>query len=157
MDFRQELSQLFANGITEKGIYLFSSIHLNTTIPHYFICIVRTDGDLLYMTCCTSKFDTVSRFVETRGLPFETLVFIKPNNNDTENPFSKDTYVNCNNVFSYTVDELTEMYINGGISYEGKISDVHYEQLLIGINESPLVDEEIKEFIPDALPDSDSE
>lgn len=155
MDLRQELSQLFANGIEEKGIYLFSSVYLNTNIPHYFICIVRTDGDLLYLTCCTSKFETVSKFIETRHLPYETLVFIKPNEKDKNYPFVKDTYVNCNNVFLYTVEELTALYKKGEISYEGKINEVHYEQLLIGINESPLVDEEIKEFIPNTLPNEE--
>lgn len=151
---RQELAQLFADGIAKKGIYLFSSTHLNTDIPHYFICIVRTDGDLLYMTCCTSQFETVRRFVETRpNIPETTLVWISPKNN--ENPFTKDTYVNCNSVFVYSVEDLTQMYLNEEITYKGEISDIHYEQLLIGVNASPLVDEEIKEFIPNSIDDTE--
>lgn len=144
---RDELSQLFEAGIQPKEIYLFSSNYLNTPEPHYFICIKRTDGNILYMTCCTSKFDTVRRFVESRPeIPQTTVVWIKPN--DPNHELYLDTYVNCNNVFSYTIEELMEMYKTGSVQYKGTISNNHYEQLLIGIHNSPLVDEEIKDFIP---------
>jgi len=40
------------------------------------------------------------------------------------------------------------MYDNDSITLSGKISDNHYEQILIGIQKSPLVDNETKAIIP---------
>jgi hypothetical protein len=148
------IPELFADGVAEQQIYYFATAEVEN--PHFYICIKRTDGNILYMSICTSQFETIRKFVETRHLPFETLVFIKPNTADENNPFSKETFVNCNNVFTFTIDELTEKYINGEISYKGQLEDIYYEQLLLGIHASPLVDEEVKEFIPNTLPNSDS-
>ena len=100
------------------------------------------------MSCCTSQFDTVRRFVETRSLPMESLVWISPDESSVDNPFSKDTYVNCNSCFTYTIEEFRTMYDAETVSYSGKVSDSHYEQILIGIHSSPLVDNETKEIIP---------
>jgi hypothetical protein len=143
-------TQLFLSAIEERKVYYFSTTKINTEEPHHFICLKRTENDLLIMSCCTSQFNTVSRFVETRSLPYETLVWIS--SNDGDNPFTRDTYVNCNNSFTYTIDEFRSMYDSDSVSHSGEISENHYKQILIGIHISPLVDEETKVLIP--LPDS---
>jgi hypothetical protein len=145
-------TDLFLSAIDDKKIYYFSTTRINTEEPHHFICIKRTTEDILIMSCCTSQFNTVRRFIETRSLPMESLVWISPDSTSIENPFTKDTYVNCNSCFTYTIDEFKSMYDNDAISYSGKVSDSHYEQILIGIHSSPLVDNETKEIIPN--PDS---
>jgi hypothetical protein len=40
------------------------------------------------------------------------------------------------------------MYESEIVDLSGFISDSHYIQILIGINKSPLIDEEIKELLP---------
>ena len=142
-------TELFIKGITEKKVYYFSSTQINTDIPHYFICIKRTDEDVLILSCCTSQFDTVKSFVESRNLPFETLVYITPA--DEINPFDKQTFVNCNEYFEYSVDDFRSKYETDSISFSGAISDGHYEQILIGIHASPLIAPEVKELIPQPL------
>jgi len=137
---------LFLQGIQEKKVYYFSNKNINTYTPHYYICLKRTDDDLLILSCCTSQFETVKRFIELSDLPFETLVWIKPK--DGENPFIKDRYVNCNQYFSYSIDQFKQMYEQDNISFSGEISDVHFEQIIIGIKISPLIDEDIKDLLP---------
>lgn len=141
-------TDLFLSSIDDRKIYYFSTDKINTEEPHHFICIKRTPDDILIMSCCTSQFDTVRRFVETRSLPMESLVWISPDSTSPDNPFTKDTYVNCNSCFTYTIDEFKKMYSDDSVSYSGKISDSHYEQILIGIHSSPLVDDETKDIIP---------
>ena len=139
-------TNLFLAGIQEKKVYYFSSTLLNTTEPHYFICIKRTDDEILVLSCCTSQRTTVQNYIETRNLPFETMVWISPS--DTTNPFFIDTYVNCNSTFSYTLDEFRSMYDSNKIDFSGEISLNHFSQIVNGIQKSPLIDEETKELIP---------
>jgi hypothetical protein len=40
------------------------------------------------------------------------------------------------------------MYESNLIEFKGEISLTHYEQILIGLHESPLIEEEMKEDIP---------
>lgn len=140
-------TQTFLDSVEEKKIYYFSSSYLNTDVPHHFICVKKNDDDIIFLSCCTSQFETVSRYVETRSLPNETLVYLSPDN--TENPFDRDTYVNCNDELkTYTLEDFENMYDNDSISYTGEISDSQYQQILTGIHYSPLIEEEVKEEIP---------
>ena len=139
-------TDLFLSSIQEKKVYYFSSTQLNTIEPHYFICIKRTDEEVLVLTCCASQQKTVQNFIESKKLPFETMVWISPA--DITNPFNKDTFVNCNNTFTYTLDEFRNMYDSDRVNYSGEISLNHYSQIITGIHKSPLIDEETKELIP---------
>jgi hypothetical protein len=135
----------FVENLEEQNIYLFASPQISSELPHYFICIKRCDGGLLYMSCCTSQYEKKVRFIESRSLPFETLVYIRPTN---EVPFNKETYINCNDVLLFSIEDLKNEVTNGELHFKGKISDNHYQQILKGIHASPLVEEEIKMLIP---------
>ena len=56
----------FLSTIEERKVYYFTNQQLNTDIPHYHICIKRKSNDFLILSSCTSKFETVKKFVETR-------------------------------------------------------------------------------------------
>lgn len=139
--------KLFVSSVQDRNIYYFSSDQIKSTEPHYFICIHRTPDDVLLLSCCTSQFEKRKNFIELQGLPNETLVWIRPKDGDY-NPFTKDTYVDCNNVYEYTLEEFAEMHKNGTISYTGELDQKYYSQIIIGIHKSPLVEEIKKEFIP---------
>lgn len=142
-------TEFFLTTIEERKVYYFTNHQLNTDIPHYHICIKRKSNDFLILSSCTSKFETVKKFVETRKLPVETLVYLKPSE---QNGFIKDTYVNCNEYHIKSMDDFKKMYDTDQIEFRGKISFAHYEQILIGLHESPLIEEEMKDEIP--RPDS---
>jgi hypothetical protein len=137
---------LFKKGIAEKKVYYFSSSKLNVQAPHYYICIKRTDDDILIATVCTSQFETVKNMVERQKLPMETLVRIKPE--PGVNPFDKDTYIYCNNTFTFTIEEFEGMYEDNRITLSGEISDLHYNDILVGLHASPLIARDIKASIP---------
>lgn len=86
------------------------------------------------------------RLLEKNNLPNETIVWVSPA--DEENPFTKNTYVNCNEYFTYTIDEFKNLYESDKVKFTGEISEIHYEQILIGIQMSPLIDDETKELLP---------
>lgn len=140
-------TDLFLSSISEKKVYYFSTNKINTQDPHYFICIKRTNNDILIMSCCTSQYDTVRHYVENSNLPYETLVWITPL--DESNPFNKNTYINCNYPISFTVDEFRSKYESDSVTFSGEISNSHYNQILIGLHSSPMIDLETKELLPD--------
>jgi len=43
------------------------------------------------------------------------------------------------------------MYNSNTIDFSGEISDVHYEQIVVGLHSSPLIEPEIKELIPKSI------
>lgn len=138
----------FITSINERKIYYFSSEKINTKVPHFFICIKRTKSDLLIMACCTSKIETHLRFINKRkNIPIETLVRIDPEDNNIDNPFTKVTYVNCNNCYIYSIEEFKIMYKNDDILYKGELIRNIFDSILIGIHKSPLIVNEIKEHL----------
>jgi hypothetical protein len=139
-------SELFIRAIQERKVYYFTSEKISSEEPHHFICLKKTDEDILIMSCCTSQYPTMIRLLEKNNLPNETIVWVSPA--DEENPFTKNTYVNCNEYFTYTIDEFKNLYESDKVKFTGEISEIHYEQILIGIQMSPLIDDETKELLP---------
>lgn len=136
---------LFLSNISQKKVYYFKSDKLNTHIPHYFVCLTVGSDGIVLLTCCTSQFEKRKKFIETRGLPLSTLVWIKPNE---ENGFKINSYVDCNSYFDYTLEELGQLYETNELEYKGEISDADFNQILIGLKESPLIEESVKDKLP---------
>lgn len=135
----------FKQGLAPGKIYYFSTKDIPT--PHFHICVGRTKTDMLFFVCATSQFKTVSRFVESRGLPTETLVYINPTNFH-DSPFDRETFVNCNTVSSLPLEQIRLLYEEEGFKFRGELSENYADQVLIGLHKSPLIDAEIKEAIP---------
>ncbi len=140
--------EVFLSRLETGKVYYFESKQISSDIPHYFICIAKTEENKLILLCCTSdRQDKNKRFIELKGW-HQTLVWIAPSN---ENGFTKDTFVNCNTTFSYSISEFEEMYQKDIVEYKGEISKSHLSQILIGIQESPLLEQEIKQIITISL------
>lgn len=58
-----------------------------------------------------------------------------------------DSYVDCNSYFDYSLEEFKRLYESNELEYKGKLSESHFEQILIGIKDSPLIEEAIKDLI----------
>jgi hypothetical protein len=130
-----------------RKIFYFSCPELNTPVPHYFICICNHPIDIVNLSCCTSQFDTVRRLIERGRFPSETLIYIPAT--DADNPFHKDTYVNCNEYFPYTIEELWILYYSNQLQIIPQLLPIHsFEQILIGFNASPQIEDEIKDALP---------
>lgn len=133
----------FSSTIEEKNIYLFSSDKLNTSVPHHFICLKKLAGDVVILSCCSSKYETAYNFIKLKKIPETTLVTIPAKTEGTE--FTKHTYVNCNEYFELSISALEKMFLAGKIKATGALPNLYYEQIISGIKESPLIDQELKD------------
>lgn len=135
--------ELFIQSINEKKVYYFSSSKINTQIPHYFICIL-INNKILTLVCCTSdRDDKRKKRIEKLGL-HSTLVWIKP---DTNNGLVKDSFVDCNSFFEYSIEDFKLMYENNLLEYKGEITDTHYLQIVQGLIDSPTIPMDVKELL----------
>lgn len=132
---------IFIRGIIPKKIYKFSSNQINTTIPHFFVCVVCIDSDIILVCCTSDKNDKNKRLIEMRDL-YQTLVYIKPN--EDENGLNKDTWINCNKYFNYSFSEFSKMYESNQISIVGEVNDAEFEQIRLALLASPDVDGKLK-------------
>lgn len=105
---------------------------ISTDIPHFFI-VVAIDNHDIYLVLCTSKKDKKVEHFENKNLDFTSLVYIKP---DIDNKLPIDTYINCNDYFVITKNNLKLKLISGYLTYIGKVSLNHYLQIKNGIVES---------------------
>jgi len=131
-----------------KGLYYFSSEALNTDEPHYFI-LVEIEAKVIHLVVCTSKYEKIKRRIEVTGQDPSTLVWVKPS---AENKLTKDSYVDCNNVFShYTLEAAEEKLMSKTLEYRGEISDSEFYQIMNGIISSGNVDKSIVSLIRKTL------
>jgi hypothetical protein len=134
----------FLKGIDEKKVYYFSSTKLNTDKPHYFICVLKSEQNTLILVCGTSdRQDKRKKRIEMLGL-HSTLVWITPNET---NGLVKDTFVDCNTYFEYSVADFKTMYEQDILEYKGEISEGHYEQIIGGLLDSPTIPEDLKQLL----------
>lgn len=136
--------EFFLQGIDEKKVYYFSSAKLNNSVPHYFICVLKGSSNTVILVCCTSdREDKRKKRIEKLGL-HTTLIWVKP---DSSNGLTKDTFVDCNSFFEYSIEDFKAMYENDLLEYKGEISETHYEQIINGLLDSPTIPTEIKELL----------
>lgn len=133
--------------LVSRKILYFPCIELNSPYPHYFICVFIDPSQIVYMSCCTSQFETVKRLIERKRYPEATLVYIPEA--DTDNPFNKPTYINCNEYFPFSIDELWDWYQGNVLTVIEDLLPLHsFEQILLGFHASDVIEDEIKEQLP---------
>lgn len=136
-------SDLFINSVESKKVYFFDKTSTVGVGNHRHICVTRTSDKILYFACTTSQEDTINRFIEKQKIPSSTVVYVKKDGSI----FKKDTYINCNTIFEISEEDFKKEYDSNKIDLKGEISDDHYNQVLMGIIDSPLVETEIKDII----------
>jgi len=127
----------------EKDIFFFTQ-DSTIGIPNHLHILINKKDEMLFV-CCTSQEDTMNRLIKYRKLPESSIVWIKK---DKENGLKKDdSFVNCNNIFSCAKDQFADLIKQNKIRKTlGNISESHFEQIKIGLNDSPLVSDEIKDL-----------
>ncbi|WP_069659218.1 hypothetical protein [Arcticibacter eurypsychrophilus] len=137
-------ASVFSSMIKERAMYYFSAKKLIITdVPHHFIVIKKLSGGVLILSCCTSKFDTIYKFISLKKFPEETMVTIPAYTEDTK--LTKHTYVDCNKYFEYTIREFEILYKKGGIKCTGTLPEEYYEKIVYGMIVSPEIEEELKD------------
>ena len=137
--------KFFAKEIKIGNVYLLIKHKLtNTREPHYHIVMGKSDNELVLFSCCTKKLETILKHIKHADLPPSTVVEIRPDNN---NKLPKNTYINCNNLIPYTIDELYDLSEKGHLKYHSNIPDEKIKEIMTGINDSPNVVGEFKDII----------
>ncbi len=138
--------KLLLQTLQDGDVYFFDKKATVGIPDHRHICVKKTGDTNIIFACCTSNQDTMNRFLEKKNLPSSSIVYI----NNAKYPFlTKDTYINCNNVSVISENQFVSECDNGLIEKKGKIDLSDYAQIVTGIKESILVEEEIKDLIPD--------
>jgi hypothetical protein len=134
LDFEQIFKLL-----QKRTIILFQNPKLKYTNKRHFHIIAGINKQKqTLMLVTTSQEEKVIKRIEKLKLPTTSLVFIKP---DTRNNLTKNSFVDCNNgYFEFSYDELKKIYFENEIKFIGEISEQHFEQIIIGLNDSPLVE-----------------
>lgn len=116
-----------------------------TTENHNFIVVAKREEEIIFV-CCTSQSKKREIYFSKMGIPLISLVSIKAT---TENSLkkSKNTVVNCNDVFIYKEDELIQICNKHLLIYRGKIQEHELLQIKQGIISSKTVVQEIQDFI----------
>lgn len=136
---------LFLNAAKEKEIFYFSTDKINSAQAHYFICIKKGLNEIMLFTCCTTQKEKRERYLQLKNYPLTTLVYIQPS---STNGLKEDTWVDCNSFFSFTSEEFTNLCTSNKIEFKGEVSDIYYEQILVGLHASPAIEESAKMSFP---------
>ncbi|MBL0126579.1 MAG: hypothetical protein IPP83_03780 [Flavobacteriales bacterium] len=132
--------EVFVQQLRVGSILYFLNPDFVSDDPHFHVCMAEAHGSL-YLTCCTKQYEKRRRFIESRGLPFSTLVRLVPSG---INEFTLETFVDCDRIFRYTHDDLYAIYKTGGLRIRGEVSEAQHEEIQTGLLESPLIEEEVK-------------
>lgn len=138
---------LLRNQLREGQIYLFKD-RIPFGVPkHMHICLKKGE-DILYFVCCTTKLDTIKRFLDSRGISYTTLVGLNP---DGENALDKVSYINYNNVKSCPLGDFITQYRKDQIESIGEVGEEILNLILAGIQDSPIVEKEVKQILQEAV------
>ncbi len=66
---------VFLKSIQEKKIYFFAKESSLGVPNHMHICL-KIDGEILYFMCCTTKNNTIQRFLQRKNISYSTIVHI---------------------------------------------------------------------------------
>ncbi len=108
------LPELFAANIRIGHIYKLTGSIINHRDPHFFICISNPAPDVFIFVICTSKVAKYERFIDIGKFEGATLPRVSPAN---DNNFTKETVVNCNEVFTFSRSELVDFYEAGDLDH----------------------------------------
>ena len=98
-----EFSRFFANAVTDRDVLLFRKSN-EVDSPHLYICIKKTATDVLLLVMSTTQEARLKRHAANRGLNESTIVHIRPKSEDPSSPMSAPSWINCNDVYQYTVE-----------------------------------------------------
>lgn len=109
---------------------------INTDKSHYFIVTAINEDDN-YIIVTTTQLDKKIEYFRKRELDFETLAYLSPT---SENGFTVDTYVNCNDYFIINTAVLFRKESEGELFYSGRLCREEYERIASAINASRIND-----------------
>lgn len=134
-------------GIQSGSVYYFEDDQIASPEPHYYIVLnknPRTE-ELLILVISTSQVEKRRQVAHRLGFPEETLVVVSP----TEyTHFTKETAINCNNVFEKPVQSLVEKLESGRLRICTELmSDEIVQRIIAGVLVSTQVSINVQDIL----------
>lgn len=139
---------LLIDSIEPKDVIIFANPDINSPEPHLYVCVGRFNGEIQFVICSTQEESIKKRVVITRQVP-ETIAAITPAN---DCPVNRNTWVNCNNVKSFTKERLKQLTSSNFTRVETRLPDRHFQDIINGICLSEIVPEEFQDHLNPPAP-----
>lgn len=126
-------------------VYYFEHRAVYSGEPHFFVILNAEprSSNVLIMTIGSSQVSKVQG--RRKNLPPETLVIVDP----ADYPdFSKQSIIDCNQVFELSREELVEKFKTKGLRHHRDLPEAVLEKIWHGVRTSPRVDEVHKQLLP---------
>lgn len=140
-----DLPVLLRLSLRAGTVYYFEHRCLSSAEPHFFV-VINADpqsSNVLIMTVGSSQ---IAKTQERRkDFPSETLVIVDP---VEYSDFSKQTIVDCNQVFELSKEELIQKFNSRELRYHKDLPEKILKRIWLGVRLSPRVDEIHKNLIP---------
>lgn len=131
--------------IKPGSVYYFEEVELSSDEPHYFIVISsQPKSDRIILLVCSSSQVQKTQY-RLRHIP-KTHVEISK---DEYEGFSKNSIVDCNDVFCKSVDQIIDKLENYNLKIKPEMDISIIEKLRNAVLESPRVDPEIQDMLVD--------
>lgn len=129
---------------SEGEIFFFTANCPIGISDHMHVCI-KKNGVFLFFSTCSSNIDTAIRLAMLNGYSPDTYPVFKK---DGENLFKEvHTYINCNDVFEVSAEELGK-YLKQGCIYRlnGHINEEGLVIIAKGVKASTVVERRIQDL-----------
>jgi len=129
--------QYIESHLSAGSVFKISAPELiGTDIPHYFIVVAYDDDEVHFVECTTNR-ERLEGLFERNGFNLNGLVYIP---SERVNGLTRDTYVNCNDNYTSSIESLLEKCESNNLQWVGDISYDHYDQIRTGIIDSHIND-----------------
>lgn len=137
--------EILRSQIEEGKVYRFfdSTPDGSDIVPNHWHIVLKKNDEIVYFLCCTTKEETIDRFIQTRNLDRKTKVHISPT---VDNGLKEDTFLNCNQVKRCAIEDLISLLNDGLVRFDGEIVSDDYSRIKVGILSSAVIEPYIKQF-----------
>lgn len=134
-------SNLINSVIKDRAVFYLRTNKINSNEPHYFIVISNIDNKIITLSCCTTQYDTILKYIRRNKYPDSTIADIDYNN---YNFLKAPTFINCNSKVEFEYDDFVKKHLK---DEKGEINVEDYKKIVAGMLISPDIEEEFKEML----------
>jgi len=132
---------LYKAFIKPRSIFYFTTNKIDSPEPHNSIIIYISPVLNLSFSLCTTKDQTIKRYIQRSGAHVDTMVELDYGKYSF---LKQPTFINCNSLVPYTDNEFEKKHDRGHVTYRAKLDKDEFNAIVRGIKLSNDIDEEIK-------------
>lgn len=134
--------KLIIDSISPKDILVFSNPDISSPDPHLYICVATIEVDIKFVISASKK-EKVFRRNAVRGFADETVVYIPSKDMDSDSTMDSESWIDCNNVFSYSREEFETKFGHSFKVLHTQMHQKYFEQIINAVCMSTNVEGEV--------------